>query len=153
HQGRIAKAVPTRGRLLNSTSQLNVRFARRTTLHLEHRETPLVKTTTAHQFARLGSSCRTFRETQIKGGLLQEDYSLLPRCSVASGTILPNKPPVSSFGPAVKNNSIADPEVPLLPKFSAHRPSMTRSAPFSSSNLPSSLPVSGLKALMVPSPW
>ena len=68
----------------------------------------------------------TWEETSRNpGGLRLDCYSVFPRCSVAAAVNLPNKPFDSSFGPAVKYSSVADPDLALPPaKLRAHRPSI-----------------------------
>src|SRR5512132_649984 len=72
----------------------------------------------------------------------------------AVGTIDPNRPWVSSSGPAVKNSVCEDPAAASLPNCSDHRPSIDRGAPADSSwprntNFPFGI---GANALIRPSP-
>src|SRR5438045_512454 len=84
------------------------------------------------------------RESECPARPLQ-DYSELPRWSLATGVNLPNKPSFSSFGPAVKYRSLNRPEFGLPPpKLSAHRPSIQIGAPLASRRVTSRSPLTAL---------
>src|SRR6267143_1489669 len=81
------------------------------------------------------------------------DYSEMPRCSLAVAVSLPKSPSLSSLGPAVKKSSVANPDLPASePKLRAQRPGMTIGVPFVLSNMPTCLPLTALKARILPLP-
>src|SRR5262245_6511792 len=66
--------------------------------------------------------------------------------------IEPNRPWVSSSGPAAKYRAFVSPADLPLPKVIPHRPSITIGLPVSSLSWPRNWPVSALKALILPLP-
>ena len=77
------------------------------------------------------------------------DTGLVP---AALAVIFPNRPWDSPSGPAAKYSVLVSPAVEPLPKARPHKPGVTSGCPLELLNVPRKAPVSGLYALMCPSP-